>query len=69
MAIPLFEIRDLYINFHMFAGILKVLDGVSLVVQKGEKIGLVGETGCGKTITMRATLGLLPMPPGRISWG
>lgn len=69
MAIPLFEIKDLSINFHMFESILKVLDGVSLLVQKGEKVGLVGETGCGKSITMRATLGLLPMPPGRISTG
>jgi len=69
MAIPLFEINDLCINFHMFESTLKVLDGVSLLVQKGEKVGLVGETGCGKSITMRATLGLLPMPPGRISRG
>lgn len=69
MTIPLFEVTDLRLNFHMFASILKVLDGVGLRVHKEEKVGLVGETGCGKSIMMRATLGLLPMPPGRIPQG
>ena len=53
----------------MYEGTFKVLDGFSLVVAKGEKVGIVGETGCGKSITMQAVLGILPMPPGRISSG
>jgi len=69
MTIPLLEVTGLRVNFHMFAAIFTVLDGVSLRVHKKEKVGLVGETGCGKSITMRATLGLLPMPPGRIPQG
>ncbi|MCK4246535.1 ABC transporter ATP-binding protein [Candidatus Bipolaricaulota bacterium] len=69
MPFPLLEVRDLRIDFDMYEGTFKVLDGFSLVVQKGEKVGIVGETGCGKSITMQAALGILPMPPGRISSG
>jgi peptide/nickel transport system ATP-binding protein len=42
---------------------------VSLEVREGEKVGVVGETGCGKTVTMKAMMGVLPMPPGRIPKG
>jgi peptide/nickel transport system ATP-binding protein len=45
------------------------LDGVNFVVQGGQKVGLVGETGCGKTTTMKAILRILPMPPARIPGG
>jgi peptide/nickel transport system ATP-binding protein len=69
MPLPILEVRDLRIDFDMYEGTFKVLDGFSLVVQKGEKVGIVGETGCGKSITMQAALGILPMPPGRISSG
>lgn len=69
MAIPLLEIKDLHVWFKIFGGVLKVLDGVNLVVRKGEKVGLVGETGCGKTITMKATIGILPMPPAEVPKG
>jgi len=69
MPFPLLEVRDLRIDFDMYEGTFKVLDGFSLVVQKGEKVGIVGETGYGKSITMQAALGILPMPPGRISSG
>jgi len=66
---PLLEIKDLYIQFDVYGGTLKVVDGVSFVVQKGQKVGLVGETGCGKTTTMKAILRILPMPPARIAGG
>jgi len=69
MATPLLEIKHLYINFDIYGGILKVLDGVNLTVQSGEKVGLVGETGCGKSITMKAIMGILPTPPGKIPRG
>jgi len=69
MPFPIVEVRDLRIDFDMYEGTFKVLDGFSLVVEKGEKVGIVGETGCGKSITMQAVLGILPMPPGRISSG
>jgi peptide/nickel transport system ATP-binding protein len=65
----LLDIKDLYVNFDVFGGTLKVLDGVDFAVYSGEKVGLVGETGCGKTTTMKAVLRVLPMPPARIPGG
>lgn len=66
---PILDIRNLSVHFKVYGGILKVLDGVNLAVQRGQKVGLVGETGCGKTTTMRASLRTLPMPPARIPGG
>jgi peptide/nickel transport system ATP-binding protein len=66
---PLLEIKDLQVHFDVYGGTLKVLDGVNFVVQSGQKVGLVGETGCGKTTTMKSILRILPMPPARIPGG
>ncbi len=66
---PLLEIKELRVNYKVYGGVLQVLDGVNFVVQAGEKVGLVGETGCGKTSTMKAILRILPMPPAQISGG
>jgi peptide/nickel transport system ATP-binding protein len=66
---PLLEIKDLHVHFAVYGGTLKVLDGVNFVVQRGQKVGLVGETGCGKTTTMKSILGILPMPPARVPGG
>jgi peptide/nickel transport system ATP-binding protein len=66
---PLLEIKDLSVHFKIYGGILKVLDGVNFRVNTGEKVGLVGETGCGKTTTMKAILRILPMPPAQIPGG
>lgn len=65
----LLEVKDLYVQFSVYGGRLKVLDGVDFVMRGGEKVGLVGETGCGKTTTMKAILHVLPMPPARIPQG
>ena len=65
----LLEIKDLRVEFKVYGGVLKVLDGVNFSVNVGEKVGLVGETGCGKTTTMKAILRILPMPPARIAGG
>ncbi|NWF55766.1 MAG: ABC transporter ATP-binding protein [Syntrophaceae bacterium] len=63
------EIRDLRIEFETFEGVARVLDGIDLVLGKRDTLGLVGETGCGKSITAKAILKLLPMPPARIVSG
>lgn len=69
MTGQLLDIRDLHIQFNVYGGTLKVLNGVNLAMKQGEKIGLVGETGCGKTTTAKSTLMILPTPPARITRG
>lgn len=56
----LLEIRELYVNFRTLWGIAKVLNGVNFTIRKGEIFGLVGETGCGKSVTASTILRLLP---------
>src|SRR6476469_6175638 len=59
-ARPLLEVRDLRIGFATDSGVARVLDGVNLSVDRGRIMGLVGESGCGKTTLARAVLGILP---------
>ena len=63
------KIRDLHVYFRVYKGISRVLDGVSLDVRKGEQVGLAGETGCGKTVTMKTVIGSLKIPPAIIPDG
>ena len=63
------EIRDLHVYFRGYEGVSRVLDGVSLNVGRGERVGLAGETGCGKTVTMKTVMGLLKTPPAIIPHG
>jgi len=63
------SIDNLTVHFDIFEGESRVLDGVSLKVEEGEVVGLVGETGCGKSVTVKTLLGSLPIPPGRIVAG
>lgn len=63
------EVKDLKIHFDTFDGTAQVLDGCSFRLGRGDTLGLVGETGCGKSITAKAILGLLPVPPTRIVSG
>lgn len=67
--VPLLEIKNLYVNYRIFEGELKVLNGIDLILNEGEKIGLVGETGCGKTTTMKSILRVLPSPIAKITSG
>ncbi|MCD6262883.1 MAG: ABC transporter ATP-binding protein [Deltaproteobacteria bacterium] len=55
----LIEIHDLYVNYKIYEGILKVLNGVEFRVGVKEKVGLIGESGCGKTTTMRSVMRIL----------
>ena len=54
------EIKDLYVGYKTYRGASKVLDGVHLTVNAGEKVGIIGESGCGKTTTMKTILRILP---------
>ena len=65
---PLLEVKDLKTYFFLRRGIVKAVDGVSFSVDKGETLGLVGESGCGKSVTSRSILRLVPKP-GRIVGG
>jgi oligopeptide/dipeptide ABC transporter ATP-binding protein len=66
---PLLEVTDLRTYFHTDAGTAKAVDGVSFHVQKGEVLGIVGESGCGKSVTSLSIMQLIPRPPGEIVKG
>ncbi|MBT5159838.1 MAG: ABC transporter ATP-binding protein, partial [Alphaproteobacteria bacterium] len=66
---PFFSIRDYRLNFETFDGTYQVLDGVNLDLARGQSLGIVGETGCGKSVTVRNILGLLPSPPAKVISG
>src|SRR5436853_3091009 len=69
MAAPLLEVRGLKTHFSTDDGIVQAVDGVDLSISRGETLGVVGESGCGKTVTAMSVLKLIPMPPGRIAGG
>ena len=63
------EVKDLHVHYETDAGVVKAVNGVSFTLEKGETLGLVGETGAGKTTTALALLRLVPDPPGKIVSG
>jgi peptide/nickel transport system ATP-binding protein len=65
----LLEIRGLKTDFATDDGVVRALDGIDLWVDRGETLGIVGESGCGKTVTALSALKLIQMPPGRIADG
>ena len=69
MAEPLLRVRDLGTYFYTEEGVVKAVDGVGFDVEPGEILGLVGESGCGKTVSALSMLRLIPMPPGKIVSG
>ena len=66
---PLLDVRNLSTQFHTQDGIVKAVDGVSYNVKRGETIALVGESGCGKTVSALSILRIIPEPPGKIVSG
>jgi peptide/nickel transport system ATP-binding protein len=69
MAESLLEIRGLKTHFRTDDGMVRAVDGVDLTIDRGETIGVVGESGCGKTVTAMTVLKLIQMPPGEIVAG
>jgi oligopeptide/dipeptide ABC transporter ATP-binding protein len=69
MNSALLEIRDLSVCFDTDEGVVQAVDHVSLRVNRGEALGIVGESGCGKSVTALSILRLIPRPPGRITSG
>ncbi len=69
MSNNLLEIKNLSVEFRTFDGVVKALNGMEFSVPKGKTVGLVGETGAGKTTTALSVMGLVPSPPGVITSG
>ena len=65
----LIDVRDLRVYFHIEQGIVRAVDGLSFKIEKGQSIGIVGESGCGKTITALSLMLLHPQPEGEIESG
>ncbi|KAA8921995.1 ABC transporter ATP-binding protein [Thermoplasma sp.] len=66
---PVVKVSNLVTQFFTYKGIVKALDGVSFEIRPGEILGLVGESGCGKSVTATSIMDLIPDPPGRIISG
>jgi len=66
---PLIDVRDLVVGFDTHGGLLRAVDGISFSVKNGRTLGIVGESGCGKSVTALSLLRLLPQPAGRILGG
>ncbi len=66
---PLLDVRDLSVEFQTRKGVARVLEAVSFSLGRGSTLGLVGESGCGKSMTALAIMRLIPDPPGRITRG
>ena len=69
MSEPVLQVQDLRVEFDTRDGVVPILDNLSFDLEASQTLGLVGESGCGKSMTALAIMGLVPSPPGRISGG
>ena len=65
----LLDVKNLRVSYHTYAGEVQSVRGVSFNLSKGESLGIVGESGCGKTVTAKSIMGLIQVPPGEIKEG
>ncbi|WP_122088762.1 ABC transporter ATP-binding protein [Halalkalicoccus subterraneus] len=66
MTDPILELRDLEVHFNTFDGRARVINDIDITVNEGETVAIVGESGCGKSVTAETIMGMLPQPPGEI---
>lgn len=69
MGKPLLEVKDLKTYFHTENGVGKAVDGINFEINRKKTLGVVGESGCGKSVTAMSVMGLIPQPPGKIESG
>lgn len=69
MSEPLLQVDNLHVDFQTYGGVVQAVRGVSFDVHAGQTLAIVGESGCGKSVTVQSLMGLIPMPPGRIHQG
>jgi oligopeptide transport system ATP-binding protein len=67
--VPLLEVQDLEVRFYTKDGEVQAVNGISYSMEEGDTLGVVGESGCGKSVSMMAMLRLIPEPPGKITGG
>ena len=66
---PILDVRNLATRFHTLDGVVHAVNGVSFTLDEGETLAIVGESGCGKSVTVMSILQMIPRPPGRIAAG
>jgi oligopeptide/dipeptide ABC transporter ATP-binding protein len=69
MSEPLLKVDNLHVDFQTYGGVVQAVRGISFDVHAGQTLAIVGESGCGKSVTVQSLMGLIPMPPGRIHQG
>ena len=69
MSTTLLSVKDLQVEFATYGGTVQAVRGVSFDVHAGKTLAIVGESGCGKSVTVQSIMGLIPVPPGRITGG
>ena len=68
-TVALLEVNDLKTHFFTREGVVQAVDGISFTLEKGKTLGIVGESGCGKSVTALSIMGLIPKPPAKIVGG
>ena len=63
---PILEVKNLRVSYHTYAGEVKSVRGVNFTLEKGEALAIVGESGCGKSVTAKSVMGLIKAPQGEI---
>ncbi len=65
----LIDVENLQVHFHLMEGVVRALNGVSFQVRHGRSLGIIGESGCGKSVTAQSIMRIVPTPPARIAGG